>query len=232
MFRCCPSTRTVTLSGTFEKCLSSPFSIFTTRLLPETYSTSPRSIFTSWVGSPWATVLLVCTCAATGQKEAIQTAPTTSTPRIMLRESLTDFIVSLLFVFSPVLIPTSSCLIRLARIPSCRGDDETLRRAANKIERKARNQREGRYDRRRQNICVFRIHDFRLFDDVLLGFSTFIQQNNVPLLDVLENTKKTVPMARDSQIPRLTYTRSAFDAAHTPIQGEFVRTIEDWRLQV
>ena len=72
----------------------------------------------------------------------------------------------------------------------------------------------------------------RLLDDVFLRLSAFIQEDDISRLDILEDTKESVPVTSDPQIPGLTYAGRAFNASHSPVQGDFVRAIENWGFQI
>ena len=73
-----PSTVARALSGTLGKCRMVPSSILTTKSLPETWTTSPRSTVSSWLACPAVVVLSVCTCALMLRAKARDTTPTAS----------------------------------------------------------------------------------------------------------------------------------------------------------
>src|SRR6267378_1775042 len=98
MLSCFPPTVTVTLSGTLSKWRSVPSSALITQLLPETWTTVPRSILIDFVGAPSGAVsVLVCTCADAEREKTIQSVPPANRPRKMVLDILVDFILFLLF---------------------------------------------------------------------------------------------------------------------------------------
>src|SRR5579864_1859176 len=76
---CWPSTVAFALSGTLAKCTRCPSSAFTTRSLPSTKTTVPRSTLTSAVGWPLVVIVSVCTWAVALRVRAETTTPTAST---------------------------------------------------------------------------------------------------------------------------------------------------------